>query len=442
MIKYGCDKCDKEFSNNQQYKNHINRKIPCNRIIECTICKEQFKTKQLLKRHKNRKIKKCYPPDITSELNSLKEEIKELKNKQNITNITNNITNNIINIFTPEGKLYHTHFLKSKPLEQLELKIDDLSKLTLEDYTDDLSNIYNFTNLIKKVCFNIDMSDNWIICKDELFESLLLKVDDTNIVDCKDNILKLIYTIATQIVECEGLDIELFLFYKSFISNYKKNEYKDNNKLKNFIKECNTELFKHQKELLEIIKDRQNKHKNKTIKTIEELKVNNFGEEDIRFIKKSALDMELNSILEKKYPDRVYNNSSIVNEFRYYGIMDVKMIDMFIYFLRIIYNNDEQISNKTIQYKEYKFYVYRNDRWDVIKSKDLVNQIFTKIHLILKLNKIKLTEGVYTEDYVIESFKEKYTIHYTIGDVKKYSKILIEYYKDNNAFDDHDKNII
>ena len=439
-----CHKCNKGFKTNQILGNHLNKKKPCDKIIifKCDNCLKVFNTTQHLNRHLNRK-NKCVKKSLEQEIIELKRKLELSEEKQRTTIINNHQTiNNIntqINIFSPEGKLYHTYFLKSKNLEQLDFDISKLDKLTISDYTDELSNIYNFTNLIKEVCFNIKTPDNWIMCKDELFKTLKLKIDNDNIVNCQDNLLNLIYTIAKQIVEYDGLDIELYLFYKSFISNYKNNEYKDNNKLNTFIKECNEELFKHQEELLDIIEKRRTEHK---IKKIEELDINNFGEEDIRFIKKSILDMELNSILEKQYPEKVYNNSCIVNEFRYYGIMDVKMIDMFIYFLRIIYNNDEQICNKTIQYKEDKFYIYRNSGWVVMKSKDLVNQIFTKIHLILKLNKIKLIEGVYTEDYCIETFKEKYTIHYTIGDVKKYSKILIEYFKDNHIFDDHEKHII
>jgi len=439
---YKCEKCNKEFKIKQSYQRHINKKIPCNRVIKCDNCNKVFKLMSHLTQHLNRK-NKCIKVDLEQKVKDLetKLEITELKleNEKLKKSSNTTINNTQINIFTPEGKLYHSYFLKSNPLQQLEFDVDKLQNLTLEDYTDELSNIYNFTNLIQEICFNMNIPENWIICKDDLFDKLKLKIDKNNIVNCIDNILHLIYSIAKQVIDIKNLDNGLIKFYKTFIDKYENGEYKDNENVKHFIKLCNEELFKHFSKILNIISDK----KNNIIKIDkEDIKLNNFGEEDIRFIKKSVIDMELNSILEKQYPEKVYNNSCIVNEFRYYGIMDVKMIDMFIYFLRIIYNNDEQMCNKTIQYKEDKFYIYRNGGWVVIKSKDLVNQIFTKIHLILKLNKIKLIEGVYTEDYVIETFKEKYTIHYTIGDVKKYSKILIEYFKDNNAFVDHEKHII
>jgi len=440
-MEHICNKCNKAFNNKYYLKQHHNKKIPCDRVIKCDNCNKIFKQLSHLKNHLNRK-NKCIKVDLNKknieleyENKLLKLELENEKLKKSSNTIINN-TQNIINIFNNDGKIHHKYFLDSNPIEQLEMDKLSLESLTMEDYTDELSNIYNFTNMIKEVCFNMDMPRNWIICKDDMFNKLKLKIDNNNIVDCIDNILYLIYTIAKQVVNYDGLNIELKTFYESFIDKYDTNEFKDNKNLKQFINDFNKELTNHFTSIIGIISERKNQ------KLIEPLNINNFGEEDIRFIKKSVLDMELNSIIEKKYIYEVYNKSLKVNELRYYGIMDIKMIDMFIYFLRLIYNNDEQISNKTIYFKEGKFSIYKDNKWVVIKSKDLVNQIFTKIHLILKLNKIKLTDGVYTEDYCIESFKEKYTIHYTVGDVKKYSKILIEYYTNNNAFNDHEKNII
>jgi len=437
---YNCDKCSKVFKNNQQFKQHLNRKIPCNRIIECDICKIHFKTLFLLKQHKNRKIKKCYPPDITYELNKLKEEIKELKNKPNITNITNNINNNItnntINVFTPEGKLYHTYFLKSNPLQQLEFEKAVLSKLSLEDYTDELSNIYNFTNMVKEVCFNMALPANWIICKDDLFNDLKLKIDNSNIVSCMDNILYLIYTIANQVIKYNDLDNDLIDFYNTFIEKYDNGEYKENENVKQFIKLCNEELFKHFSKILNIISDRKN-----NVKQIE-ITINNLGDEDITFIKKNILYTELLNVIEKKYSKDFYSNKFKVNEYKYTGIMDLKMIDIFTYFLKLIYNNENYICNQTIKYKEDKFYIYKNNDWNEIKINELINQIFSKIHIILKIYKINLPENMHSENYIESLYKERYNDYCKIGDNKYYKKILKEYYINDKSFDDHELNII
>jgi len=68
------------------------------------------------------------------------------------------------------------------------------------------------------------------------------------------------------------------------------------------------------------------------------------------------------------------------------------MIDMIIYFLKLIYNNENYKYNQTIKYKEDKFYIYKNNDWAEIKLNELINQIFSKIHILLKIHKIKLPE--------------------------------------------------
>jgi hypothetical protein len=439
-----CEKCNKDFKTKYILIKHLNKKIPCDNVIKCENCLKEFKTNQHLQRHINRK-NKCIKVDLERENLELKNEILELKldmsekNKQSITNnITNNINNNTqVNIFTPEGKLYHTYFLKSNPLEQLEFNIDNLSNLTLEDYTDELSNIYNFTNLIKEICFNMKLPKNWIICKDDLFNELKLKIDNNNnIVNCVDNILHLIYSIAIQVINYEELDNELIEFYKTFIKKYEREEYKDNKNVEQFIKLCNEELFKHFSKILNIINDRKN-----NIKKIE-IKINNFGEEDITFIKRTILTNELLNIIEKKYSSEFYSNKFKIDNYNYTGVIDLKMIDIFTYFLNLLYTNESYLSNNTIKYNEDKYYIYINNTWVKIEIKELINQIFSKIHIILKINKINLELNMHTEDYIEESYTEKYNKHYQIGDSKYYKKIIKQYYINNKSFDNHNLNII
>ena len=399
-----CIKCNKSFKFNVELNRHLKRKIPCDRIIECTVCTAQFKTLQLLKRHTNRK-KKCLPPNIVEENILLKRKIELMEaSKQTIINNTliNNNNNNIINIFDSNGKIFHQHFLKSNPIEQLTMDNISLDSLVIEDYTDELSNIYNFTNMIKEVCFNMEIPSNWIICKDDLFNKLKLKIDRNNILDCIDNILYLIYTISKQVVNFPQLNDELLRFYNKFIIKYENDGYKDNEHVKQFIKGCNDELFKHFSTILNIISERKN------IKIIEPIKINNFGEEDITFFKRNTLDMEFNGIIERKYHSDIYHTKFKINNFSYNGIIDIKMIDIFIYFLKNIYKNVEQLENETIKYDNNKFYIYKNENWTEIEIKELLPQLFSKIHLIIKMYKIKLDdENMHTEDYNIELYKKK-----------------------------------
>jgi len=436
---YKCKKCNKSFISNCHLTRHLNRKNPCiKKIIKCENCLKIFKTNQILSNHLKRK-NPCIKVDLILENEKLKEENERLKKTSNITNIQNNtIINNTINIFTPEGKLYHSYFIKSKPLEQLEFNIDELSNLTIEDYTDELSNIYNFTNLIKELCFNIDVPDNWIICKDDLFNKLKLKIDKDNVVNCVDNMLYLIYSIAKQVVKYDELDKELIEFYTTFINKYENDEYKYDDNVRQFIKLCNEELFKHFSKIINTINDRKN-----NIKTVEqELVLNNFEEEDIIFIKKNILNIDLTNILEKKYTRDFYNKKFKIGEYNYTGIIDLKMIDMFTYFLKLLYKNPNHLYNQTIKYELEQFYIHNNNEWNVIIINELINKIFSKIHIILKIHKINLPENMHSEDYIETLYKEKYNDYCRIGDSKYYKKIIKQYYINENSFIDHSKNII
>jgi hypothetical protein len=433
-----CVKCNKSFKSIYNLNKHNNKKIPCDLIIKCENCLKIFNTKQNLNKHNNRK-NPCIKVDLIKENEKLKEENERLKKTSNITNIQNNtIINNTINIFTPEGKLYHSYFIKSKPLEQLEFNIDELSNLTIEDYTDELSNIYNFTNLLKELCFNIDVPDNWIICKDDLFNKLKLKIDNDIVVNCVDNMLHLIYSIAKQVVNYNELDKELIEFYNTFINKYERNEYKDDDNVRQFIKLCNDELFKHFSKIINTINDRKN-----NIRIIEpEMVLNNFEDEDIIFIKKNILNIDILNILDKDYSREFHMKSFKVDEYKYTGIIDIKMIDIFTYFLKLIYKNPLQLCNQTIKYELEEFYIYKNKEWCKISINELINKIFSKIHIILKIYKINLPENMHSEDYIELLYKEKYSEYCKIGDSKYYKKIIKQYYKNDKSFINHESNII
>lgn len=103
---FQCIKCNKEFKTKQNLKNHLNKKIPCDRKLECNRCKKIFDTNQHLKQHLNRKTS-CQVIELQqenallkkdNEILTLKLENIELKyNNQLINTINSNNNNNTIN---------------------------------------------------------------------------------------------------------------------------------------------------------------------------------------------------------------------------------------------------------------------------------------------------------------------------------------------------------
>lgn len=143
-----CHKCNKIFLKKYNLNRHLNRQYACDLIHKCNHCNKVFKTKQKLDYHKERKTSCVKNNNI--ELNSLINEIKELRNQlmfANITNINNttnntninsNNTNNIIlNVFGCEDvKHINVKFIEQKLKELLKnqykkcsgkiMKINDL----------------------------------------------------------------------------------------------------------------------------------------------------------------------------------------------------------------------------------------------------------------------------------------------------------------------------
>jgi hypothetical protein len=62
-----CNKCGKQFCNKYSLQNHLNRKNPCDSIIQCDICKKIFKRNLHLTDHKNRK-NPCQPSSNALEI--------------------------------------------------------------------------------------------------------------------------------------------------------------------------------------------------------------------------------------------------------------------------------------------------------------------------------------------------------------------------------------
>jgi T5orf172 domain-containing protein len=75
-----CEKCNIEFKSVRNLNLHINKKIPCDRIIKCNNCLKIFKLLSHLTNHLNRK-NKCIKIDF-------EKEIKELKHNKEILELT------------------------------------------------------------------------------------------------------------------------------------------------------------------------------------------------------------------------------------------------------------------------------------------------------------------------------------------------------------------
>ena len=440
---FKCGTCEKTFISNSHLVVHLNKKFPCGVVKskECENCFRVFETNQRLVNHLNRK-NKCKKVDLRKENLELKNKLKlEMEKKTEFRSITNNNTNNItniinntqINIFTAEGKLHHSYFLKSKGLEKLEFNKGDLSNIILEDYTHELSNIYNYTNLIKDLCFNMTMPENWIICNDELFDKLKLKISDTNIVNCVDNIMELIYIISKRVISIEDLDKDLLEFYSSYISNYDEGNYRDNSNVREFIKLCNAELFCHFTKILKII----NEKKNKKIAKLESEKINVFSKEELPLKMKNKLEEDITKILGIIYSKDFYNSKFKTGEYNYSGIIDIRRIDIFTYFLNTIYNNKE---NRNIIIKEDKLYINTEDGWVETEMNIILGNIFSNIWSLLRQNKVCIEETIHTEDYNEESYKDKVSMGYKIEDDKHYIGILREYIREEYTYPEHVKN--
>ena len=90
MVKYICDKCNKEFAHKNNYTKHANRKYSCvdeDRLIKCMKCDAIFKSRSTLWRHK----KDC--TGIVQSSNIVNNTIND--NSKTINNIDNSVNNNL-----------------------------------------------------------------------------------------------------------------------------------------------------------------------------------------------------------------------------------------------------------------------------------------------------------------------------------------------------------
>ena len=241
-----CILCNKNFDTKQGLNRHLNRKIPCNRVIQCDNCKNIFKTNQGLHRHINKK-NPCQKKDLEEENKKLKEENERLKSKQenNILNqnITNNTQNNNIFFVDRWDKLFYERVQASsfnitnkgldkvlnEQIKKTESFKDTRDNLNLHKEYDQM-NMYNhiktgkniYIHIIKFVCINMKYPENWIFIYNKLSEEVSIKIND-RFVELNNSLLRLIYDILKTLVEDENIDNNLKNIYKTFIERYETN---------------------------------------------------------------------------------------------------------------------------------------------------------------------------------------------------------------------------
>lgn len=410
-MKFICIKCNKDLKSNYNLKRHYNRKTPCNAEIihKCDNCLHVFSCKAALSNHLSRKFP-CKKVDPVIENYELKLEIEQLKNVKIVNNIINNNQQNIYNITINEGDKYYKNQLLHQIQGQYKIDKTHIHKLMLnkEHVGPDIKNISAFTDIIIKICFNIQRPENWRFIYDKISELLKIKLND-QIVDFPDYILEFIYSLYKQVVNSETVDPELAEFYKRYIKNYENSKY-DNLDVDDFIKECYDGLIAQYMGMIDSI-DRRFKIKEVTvlpIKSIVEFKLNIFNQEYI-VVKKDQLERYQGAI------DEIIDNENNYYEgdnFKYRGLKctyeELPIYDVFVFIFKLIYCNKE---NRTIKYEDGSFMThYEEGLWHIVDFTKLIEDIFNKIHEFLKRNRLVLNNEL----------EDEYKIKYYLDDSSDY----------------------
>ena len=150
-----CIKCGTEFRDNFLLQRHYERKNPCDKktINQCTICSKTFKTIQGLTYHNNKKTP-CKP-----NVNNISTNM----NNPNLNHSNMAINGNIYNIHINAGDRYYKTYVMNQNETELKIHSSNLVKLILlsNGSINKLYNISDFTDLITRICFDIERPENW-----------------------------------------------------------------------------------------------------------------------------------------------------------------------------------------------------------------------------------------------------------------------------------------
>lgn len=440
---FTCIKCGKEFSIEKYLNQHYKRKTPCDKkdIHKCNICLKEFASKSSLSYHQNNRKTPCKKVDPILENYELRLENERLQHANIINNINTTNNNQIYNIHINGGDKYYKNQVLNQISDTFKVKGEEISRLMLQHDHDDeneFKNITIFTDIIIKICFNIQRPENWRFVYDKIAELLKIKINNS-IVEFPDHFPEMIYIIYKYVVQYKELDPDIIEFYKKYITNYENNNYSgiDNKK---FINECYEILKAQYMNMITIIDQRlkNNEVEVLPIKPIIEFKLNRFGGEDLSIMQLKAKNYK-GAILIIMAND---NNYDETHNFKYRRLRcnynDLPSYDLFIYLIKIIYMNKKE--NKTIKYVGNSLYVYNGETWDCNVENEL-DTIFKKIHQFIYEFKIHIP------DELIDFHKEKYDKTYncydsdddSIEEVKdhfneKY-KLMLRYVLTDDKFD-------
>jgi hypothetical protein len=176
--KTNCLFCTKSFKNKGNLNRHINNScIEKNKLIldqsklqeELNLLQEEHNILEEKKIEQNKLIENKKQDDLNNEIQSLKENMIKLLEKQSVQNITNNnITNNTNNTNNQTNNVIIINSFGQ----------EDLSHISLQDYKQFLNTYFKgFIDFIEKVHFDDSMPENHNICITNL-KSKDLKIYD------------------------------------------------------------------------------------------------------------------------------------------------------------------------------------------------------------------------------------------------------------------------